>query len=89
MGNVRGYFQVAYKRIIDYLPLVIEHQLNQAFAKNLPKRLFESISSFEEGNRDQRLRELLSEDEEIKDNRRRLQDRIARLEVIQETLSGV
>lgn len=92
MASVRGYFQVAYKRIIDYLPLMIEHQLNQAFAENLPQRLFEGISRPQEGDsrdHDTRMRDLLSEDEGITQERQRLQDRIARLEEIQETLRRV
>ncbi|KAJ2990797.1 hypothetical protein NUW54_g8371 [Trametes sanguinea] len=44
MAEVRAYFQVAYKvRVIDYVPLTIDHHFLYAFAAALHERLFERL----------------------------------------------
>lgn len=35
MADVRAYFQVAYKRVVDYIPLTIEHALNKGLASSI------------------------------------------------------
>ncbi|KAI0820111.1 P-loop containing nucleoside triphosphate hydrolase protein [Trametes gibbosa] len=43
MAEVRAYFQVSYKRVIDYVPLTIDHHFLYAFAEKLHERLFERL----------------------------------------------
>ncbi|KAI0743151.1 P-loop containing nucleoside triphosphate hydrolase protein [Daedaleopsis nitida] len=43
MAEVRAYFQVAYKRVIDYIPLSIDHHFLYAFVKGLQQTLFERL----------------------------------------------
>ncbi|KAJ3500914.1 hypothetical protein NLJ89_g9578 [Agrocybe chaxingu] len=74
MANVMGYFQVAYKRIIDYVPLIIEHELNQTFASKLSNVLIDRIF---QDSRESRidLESLLQEDPELAARRRELAER--------------
>ncbi|KAJ7581757.1 P-loop containing nucleoside triphosphate hydrolase protein [Mycena floridula] len=81
MANVRAYFQVAYKRVIDHLPMLIEHELNQKLAKQLPQTLGEALLG------DPDIKDLLSEDPEIANRRKFLEGRIARLNEIKERLN--
>ncbi|CAA7263847.1 unnamed protein product [Cyclocybe aegerita] len=74
MANVMGYFQVAYKRIIDYVPLIVEHELNQTFASKLSNVLIDRIfQDSREGRID--LESLLQEDPELAARRRELAER--------------
>ncbi|KAI0324482.1 hypothetical protein GY45DRAFT_1393054 [Cubamyces sp. BRFM 1775] len=43
MAEARVYFQVAYKRVIDYIPLAIDHSFLYAFHERLRERLFERL----------------------------------------------
>ncbi|TFK32040.1 P-loop containing nucleoside triphosphate hydrolase protein [Crucibulum laeve] len=86
MANVRAYFQVGYKRIIDYVPLTIEHGLNQDLASRLPKSLLSSL--FENANATENMKELLSEDPAITVKRKFLDGRKMRLLQIKEKLDG-
>ncbi|EIM85273.1 uncharacterized protein STEHIDRAFT_140001 [Stereum hirsutum FP-91666 SS1] len=43
MAGARAYFQVAYKRIIDHIPMTIEHSMNQPFADNLHAALLSAL----------------------------------------------
>ncbi|KAJ7595066.1 P-loop containing nucleoside triphosphate hydrolase protein [Mycena floridula] len=87
MSDVRAYFQVAYKRIIDYVPLLIEHQLNQALVARLPGMLIGNLTTGLNVN--ERMADLISEDPEIAEERRRLESKIARLREIQEKLNRI
>ncbi|KAK0476320.1 P-loop containing nucleoside triphosphate hydrolase protein [Armillaria novae-zelandiae] len=79
MAKVRTYFEVAYKRFIDNVPLTIEHELHQS----LSDRLFQSLIKDMGGpNAHERARELFREDPVIASRRSVLQERIARLEEI-------
>jgi len=84
MGTVRTYFQVAYKRIIDYVPLTIEHELNQALANALQRSLFESFSA--EGDATNRMKALLTEDPVVAKKREFLEERQTRLLRIKQRL---
>ncbi|KAG6901313.1 hypothetical protein C0995_013794 [Termitomyces sp. Mi166 len=84
MAMVRAYFQVAYKRIIDYVPLTIERALNQAFSKNLQKSLFESLQTDEADHH--WFADLLLEDPVLAKKRGFLEDRKTRLELIKKRL---
>ncbi|TFY58284.1 hypothetical protein EVJ58_g6511 [Rhodofomes roseus] len=44
MAEVRAYFQVSYKRIIDYIPLAIDHTFLYAFAEALQLHLIENLA---------------------------------------------
>ncbi|KAH0580177.1 hypothetical protein H2248_001700 [Termitomyces sp. 'cryptogamus'] len=87
MAMVRAYFQVAHKRVIDYVPLTIEHALNQAFTKNLRKSLFESLQldPSDEADYDW-FADLLIEDPLLAKKRTFLEDRKDRLELIKKRL---
>ncbi|KAG1844213.1 P-loop containing nucleoside triphosphate hydrolase protein [Suillus subalutaceus] len=43
MADVRAYYHVAYKRIIDHIPFTIEHALHHALAKQLSQSLLTSL----------------------------------------------
>ncbi|KAI0758724.1 P-loop containing nucleoside triphosphate hydrolase protein [Fomes fomentarius] len=43
MAEVRAYFQVSYKRVIDYVPLSIDNHFLYAFAEGLQAVLFEKL----------------------------------------------
>jgi len=86
MANVQAYFQVAYKRIIDYVPLMIEHELNQSFATGLSNALVDRI--FDNARRGKMsLEDLVKEDPLIAAKRNELEDRKNRLLLIQEKLN--
>jgi len=86
MADVRAYFQVAYKRIIDTIPLTIEHSLNQAFSDGLQSALFESLRVGRAT--EEEMRDLLSEDTEIAAKRADLEGKKARLIDMQHKISS-
>ncbi|KAF8839203.1 hypothetical protein BDN67DRAFT_906031 [Paxillus ammoniavirescens] len=81
MADVRAYFHVAYKRIIDHIPLKIEHSLHQALAGKLSVTLLQSliVDTTARGDFAERMKELASEDPAIALKRDNLQARRARL----------
>ncbi|THH10649.1 hypothetical protein EW146_g8308 [Bondarzewia mesenterica] len=83
MAGVRAYFQVAYKRITDQVPMTIEHSMNQPFANGLYKAL---LGVLDIGSAE-RMRELLSEDSEMVQLRTELMEKKRRLEDIHRKLS--
>lgn len=84
MSKVRAYFHVAYKRIIDYVPLAIEHELNQSLATRLQESLFKDLVKESK----KRLFELLSEDPGITTRRKFLQGRVETLTEMQDRLAS-
>ncbi|ESK90666.1 hypothetical protein Moror_4130 [Moniliophthora roreri MCA 2997] len=82
MGDVRAYFKVAYKRFIDNIPMTIEHELSQEFAKRLHKRLSMVLLSYNE----QQIKELMAEKPEIPKKRLALLSDISRLQEISRLL---
>ncbi|KAF9220694.1 hypothetical protein BS17DRAFT_739183 [Gyrodon lividus] len=88
MADVRAYFHVAYKRIIDYIPLKIEHSLHQALARKLSITLLQSliVDTTSRGNFADRMMELVSEDPAIALKRDHLQARRARLQEMKRKL---
>jgi hypothetical protein len=84
MADVRGYFEVAYKRIIHSIPMTIEHSLTQPLANGLQDSLLNSI--FAEPNATEKMRSLLSEETDIASRRDTLELQKARLLEIQERL---
>ncbi|KIJ12479.1 hypothetical protein PAXINDRAFT_101195 [Paxillus involutus ATCC 200175] len=81
MADVRAYFHVAYKRIIDHIPLKIEHTLHQALAGKLSVTLLQSliVDTTARGDFAERMKELASEDPAIALKRDHLQARRVRL----------
>ncbi|KAK0441267.1 P-loop containing nucleoside triphosphate hydrolase protein [Desarmillaria tabescens] len=83
MAKVREYFEIAYKRFIDNIPLTIEHELHQTLLPRLSESLIKDMGG---QNASERAKELLTEDPEIAMRRNVLQERIARLEEIKRRL---
>ena len=73
------------QRIIDNVPLVIEHELNQNFAAKIRNKLIDTISKDSQSGR-VNLEELLNEDPIIALKRKDLEDRISRLSKIKANL---
>jgi hypothetical protein len=73
------------QRIVDHVPLVIEHELNQNFAEKLRSKLVNAI--FEDSRTGRvNFEYLLSEDPIIASKRKNLEDRISRLLLIKAKL---
>ncbi|KAK0476319.1 P-loop containing nucleoside triphosphate hydrolase protein [Armillaria novae-zelandiae] len=85
MAKVRAYFEIAYKRFIDNVPLTIEHELHQSLLHRLSESLIQDMGR-PDGS--QRAREMLREDPAITSKRKILTERIARLEEIKNKLSA-
>lgn len=87
MADVRAYFKVAYKRVIDNIPNTIQRHLNQKMADNLQNRLVAKLGL---GGSDssQRLADLLAEDPTTKNLRVQLQTKKKRLEEIRVRLNN-
>ncbi len=75
------------QRIIDAIPLTIEHSLNQHLADTLQKSLVQKLDL---GSPDagRRLTELLAEDPAIAARRVELEAKLRRLEDVQRELEG-
>ncbi|TFY57803.1 hypothetical protein EVJ58_g6800 [Rhodofomes roseus] len=85
MADVRAYVQVAYKRVIDNIPMTIQRDLNQVFVDDLLKRLISKLD-LESADASDRLKKLLEENPVIANRRvqlatdqRRLEDIVAKL----------
>ncbi|KAJ7773676.1 P-loop containing nucleoside triphosphate hydrolase protein [Mycena maculata] len=87
MSNVRAYWQIAYQRIIDYVPLLIEHEFNQRLAVRIEEILFENLLQGPDAST--RMQDLLTEDPAISAKRTMLEGRIARLLEIKGKLDGL
>jgi len=87
MANVQAYFQVAHKRIIDYVPLAIEHELNQSFASAIDTTLFNAIAKDTEGGRLD-LNDIVREDPAVERKRKELEHRKGRLLQIKQKLDN-
>ncbi|KAJ7140089.1 P-loop containing nucleoside triphosphate hydrolase protein [Mycena crocata] len=87
MANVRAYWQVAYQRIIDYVPLLIEHEFNQCLTGRLQEMLFQNLLQGPDVST--KMQELLTEDASVSAERRRLEGRITRLLDIKQKLDGL
>ncbi|KAG2355058.1 P-loop containing nucleoside triphosphate hydrolase protein [Suillus spraguei] len=88
MADVRAYYHVAYKRIIDHIPFTIEHALHHALAKQLSQSLLTSLltDAASSPNFSERMRELVSEDPSIAQKRQMLSTRKERLLNIRQRL---
>ena len=73
------------QRIIDYVPMTIEHELNQTFVNNLQNLLFSNITR--EGETPGRLEELVQESSGLRKRRLRLETRRTDLLKIRQKLN--
>ncbi|KAI9441577.1 P-loop containing nucleoside triphosphate hydrolase protein [Lactarius indigo] len=78
MADVRAYFQVAYKRFVDNVPMSIDRALVRGLTHDLEKALFSGLSINGPGGYE-RCRKLLSEPEDIVERRSELEKRRQRL----------
>ncbi|KAJ7215356.1 P-loop containing nucleoside triphosphate hydrolase protein [Mycena pura] len=79
MADVRAYFQVAYKRVTDDIPLAIDHELVRGVGKDLLATLYTGLGI--NGPDGQRIcRELAQESPSIVGKREELLKRLERLE---------
>jgi len=81
MAKVRAYFQVAYKRVTDNIPLTIEHALNKSLATSMRTNLLQQ-PDLDSPEASKRLKDLLDEDPGIKSRREQLEARHRRLEQV-------
>ncbi|KLO12396.1 hypothetical protein SCHPADRAFT_853916 [Schizopora paradoxa] len=88
MAEVRAYFQVAYKRIIDNIPLTIEHALNKGLANSMKVNLLQELD-LGSSEASKRLKDLLDEDPVVKARREQLEAQRRRLEQVLVELSRV
>ncbi|KAH0834801.1 P-loop containing nucleoside triphosphate hydrolase protein [Lanmaoa asiatica] len=88
MADVRAYFTIAYRRIIDHVPLKIEQSLHRPLAEilsiNLLQRLMADTTST--GNFADRMKELVSEDPAIEAKRSELEAKRTRLQEMRRKL---
>ncbi|TBU37909.1 P-loop containing nucleoside triphosphate hydrolase protein [Dichomitus squalens] len=87
MADVRGYFQVAYKRLIDEIPRTIHRDFVEGFAHSLQTYLLDALDLGGD-NASKRIQMLLEEDPRIRDDRVRLEERRKRLESIKARLDS-
>ncbi|QRW24504.1 extracellular metalloproteinase MEP [Rhizoctonia solani] len=78
MAEVRAYYQVAYKRFVDVIPMATDETLVRGFCRGLEKRLFEGLGVSGEGAKE-RCASLLEYSHEITLEREMLKTRRDRL----------
>ncbi|KAI5900443.1 uncharacterized protein SCHCODRAFT_02607907 [Schizophyllum commune H4-8] len=83
MAKVHAYVQVAYKRIIDHVPLLVEHDFNQRLAEGLLERLLRSFNAISVDAK----RAMLAEDQGVAERRAALKAKRERLMAIQRRLN--
>ncbi|KAI5117489.1 hypothetical protein M0805_009550 [Coniferiporia weirii] len=87
MADVTAYFFVAYKRVIDEIPLTIEHALNRGLVECIQKSLLKKLLGAPDSTK--KLAELLEEDPDVAEKRQKLTAKIVRLEKIQAELRAL
>lgn len=85
LSHIDDAFTFSPQRIIDYVPMTVEHELNQMFVSNLQDLLFSSIT--QEAEIPGRLEELVQESPSLKKRRTRLETRRADLLKIKQKLN--
>ncbi|KAJ3539480.1 hypothetical protein NMY22_g4720 [Coprinellus aureogranulatus] len=80
MADVRSYFQVAYKRYADMVPLAVDHELVRGVARDVLRTLHVRLGiSGEDGHRV--AKELVEEDHHTANRREELTKKLERLEI--------
>ncbi|EPQ51165.1 hypothetical protein GLOTRDRAFT_141261 [Gloeophyllum trabeum ATCC 11539] len=87
MAQVRAYFQVSYKRVIDNVPLMIDHKFVRAIAKDLQSSLISQLG-LGTANASTRCATYLAEDPHVVARREELIARKKRLEGVTKELSN-
>ncbi|KAI0327159.1 hypothetical protein GY45DRAFT_1309181 [Cubamyces sp. BRFM 1775] len=87
MADVRAYFDIAYKRYADDIPMEIKNTLLIHFAGALQDHLVDGLLRAPDSP--QRLEKLVEEDPKVKRERGRLQDRRRRLQEIHARLDNL
>ncbi|KAI0673304.1 P-loop containing nucleoside triphosphate hydrolase protein [Trametes maxima] len=85
MAEVRAYFQVSYKRIIDYVPLAIDEDLLYALAGKLQSVLIEKLG-LGSAKADARCAAYIAEDPHVVSLRAELMAKKKKLEAVQRAL---
>ncbi|KAI0753579.1 hypothetical protein BC629DRAFT_1554707 [Irpex lacteus] len=87
MAEVRAYFQIAYKRVIDYIPMTVDHSFLFGFANALQEALIEQLG-LGAPNSGTRCAAYLAEDGRIVALRDELMAKKRRLEGVQAELDN-
>ncbi|KAI0693477.1 P-loop containing nucleoside triphosphate hydrolase protein [Cytidiella melzeri] len=87
MAEVRAYFQIAYKRIIDYVPMTIDHSFLFGFVSAVQESLIEHLG-LGTSNAGPRCAAYLAEDHRILSLREELLGKKKRLESVQSELDN-
>ncbi|KAK0224295.1 P-loop containing nucleoside triphosphate hydrolase protein [Armillaria fumosa] len=85
MADVRGYFQVAYKRFADNIPLTVDHDLVRGFDKGLLGILYEKLGILGENGK-RMCSELTQENPLVVGRREELMKKLERLQSASEEL---
>ncbi|KAF5313846.1 hypothetical protein D9619_013079 [Psilocybe cf. subviscida] len=86
MASVQAYFQVSYKRLVDNVPLTIEHELHQALSDGIEKALLSPVfGGIADGQVD--INSLLRENPELEAKRNALHKREQCLRRIKDKLN--
>ncbi|KAI0325983.1 hypothetical protein GY45DRAFT_1311315 [Cubamyces sp. BRFM 1775] len=85
MAEVRAYFEVSYKRIIDYVPLAIDRHLLYALTSVLQGVLIEKLG-LGSAQADARCTAYIAEDPHVVAERSELLGKRAKLEAVQKAL---
>ncbi|KAF7308050.1 hypothetical protein MKEN_01167300 [Mycena kentingensis (nom. inval.)] len=88
MADVRAYFQVAYKRVADNIPLAIDYELTRGVARNVLPLLYTNLGvGGAEGARV--CRELAQESPGVATKREELTKKLERLQIANAELVGI
>lgn len=88
MAEVRAYYQVAYKRYVDIIPMAVDETLVRGFCFDLEKRLFEKLGVSGD-NAKERCAALLAQSHEITLERDMLKARRERLDQAKREISAI
>ncbi|CUA74652.1 hypothetical protein RSOLAG22IIIB_11369 [Rhizoctonia solani] len=88
MAEVRAYYQVAYKRFVDIIPMATDETLVRGFYRGLEKRLFEGLGVSGEGAKE-RCASLLEYSHEITLERDMLKTRRDRLMLARREIASI
>ncbi|KAF9476669.1 hypothetical protein BDN70DRAFT_950426, partial [Pholiota conissans] len=85
MAEVRAYFQVAYKRFADVVPLAIDREIVRGAATDILRVLYDGLAV--NGSEGEHIcKELAGENDQIEGKRAELQNKLERLETASEEL---
>ncbi|KAI0079853.1 hypothetical protein K474DRAFT_477367 [Panus rudis PR-1116 ss-1] len=85
MAEVEAYFRVAYKRVIDVIPMTIDHSFLFSFSESLQNRLIEKLG-LGSNNSEARCTAYLAEDPKVAAERDEVMAKKKRLEAVQDEL---